>query len=63
MLSVLIYGLSALSQMSYDTIFPLLLFNKRDHGGFEFDAVEEGWIATFGTFLQVFVCMILCEGR
>ena len=61
MLSVLIYGLSALSQMTYDTIFPLLLFNKRDHGGFELDAVEESWISTFATFLQVFICTCTLE--
>ena len=59
MLSVLIYGLSSFCQMSYDTIFPLLLFNKRDHGGFELDAVGESWISTFGTALQVFSCMFM----
>lgn len=44
--------------MSYDTIFPLLLFNKRDHGGFELDAVEESWLSTFSTLLQVFSRML-----
>lgn len=43
--------------MSFDTIFPLLLANKKELGGFEFDAVAESWICTFSTSLQVFSCI------
>ena len=59
LLAVLVYGLSAFAQMSFDTTFPLLLANKKQFGGFEYDAVAESWISTFSTGLQVFCCIEL----
>ena len=58
-LAVFSYGFSTFAQMSFDTIFPLLLANKKQFGGFEYDAVAESWISTFSTSLQVFSCIEL----
>lgn len=52
-LSVVIYGMASLCQMSFDTIYPLTLMNNRAFGGFEMDALEESWIATTGVALQI----------
>ena len=57
-LSVLLYGFSAFNQISFDTIYPLTLMNDRHFGGFEMNAVEESWIATFCVLTQLGTCSL-----
>lgn len=52
-LSVIAYGVCAFNQVSLDTIYPLTLMNNRAYGGFEMNAVEESWVATFGIVTQL----------
>ena len=59
-LSVLLYGFSAFNQISFDTIYPLTLMNDHRFGGFEMNAVEESWIATFCVLTQLGTCLLWC---
>lgn len=52
-LAVIIYGMASLCQISFDSIYPLTLMNSRKYGGFEMNAVEEGWVATSAIVLQL----------
>ena len=52
-LSVIAYGVCAFNQVSLGTIYPLTLMNNRAYGGFEMNAVEESWVATFGIVTQL----------
>lgn len=56
MLSVIAYGILAFNQVSLDTIYPLTLMNDHKYGGFEMNAVEESWVATFGITTQLATC-------
>ena len=52
-LSVVVYGMASLCQISFDAIYPLTLMNSRHYGGFEMNALEEGWVATCAIFMQI----------
>ena len=52
-LSVIAYGVCGFNQVSLDTIYHLTLMNSRAYGGFEMNAVEESWVATFGVITQL----------
>lgn len=52
-LAVIIYGMASLCQISFDSIYPLTLMNSHKYGGFEMNAVEEGWVATSAIVLQL----------
>lgn len=58
-LAVFSYGFSTFAQMSFDTIFPLLLANKKELGGYAYDAVTVSWICTFSVGLQIACCINL----
>ncbi|KAK8817276.1 zinc induced facilitator-like 2 protein [Blastocystis sp. ATCC 50177/Nand II] len=58
-LSVIAYGVCAFNQVSLDTIYPLTLMNNRAYGGFEMNAVEESWVATFGIVTQL-ATLVIC---